>query len=216
MATAAAGEAALRKAPFRIGGKKVFLPNHVITFVRPKPRQPANLATFIVPLQFNKLDFRDYLYNVYNVEVRAVRSFINGQAPRQKHDGTGPWYRPRSKKMMTVELLKPFVWPEVPEDLKGWDKEMHEAQQKARTQSWRVREKFQGGHPYLLEQLDELDESGALAREALKKQAEELRAGERVWTTDAVLDEKWTEVETDIDLADSAEPKSEGESTKST
>ncbi|KAK3688497.1 hypothetical protein B0T22DRAFT_155468 [Podospora appendiculata] len=113
MATSVA-EAAARALPnFRTGAKQIFLPNHVITFIRPKPKQPPNLATFVVPLTFNKLDLRDYLFHAYNVEVLAVRSFINERAPVRDGD-RGKWYRPRSQKMMIVELEKAFVWPEPP------------------------------------------------------------------------------------------------------
>ncbi|KAK3902117.1 hypothetical protein C8A05DRAFT_44384 [Staphylotrichum tortipilum] len=111
---AAAAEAVAQQVPRRFGTKQIFLPNHIIAFIRPNPRQPPNLATFTVPLQFNKLDLRDYLYHAYNVEVTAVRSFINQPAPRQKFGNRGKWYRPRSKKMMIAELVKPFVWPEPP------------------------------------------------------------------------------------------------------
>lgn len=45
-----------------------------------------------------------------------MRSFINQPAPKQKFVGVGRMYRPRSQKMMIVELLKPFVWPARPDD----------------------------------------------------------------------------------------------------
>ena len=37
------------------------------------------------------------------------------------------WHRPRAKKFMTVELERPFVWPEEPEDYSAWNKEQMEA-----------------------------------------------------------------------------------------
>ncbi|KAH6635311.1 hypothetical protein B0J18DRAFT_360336 [Chaetomium sp. MPI-SDFR-AT-0129] len=134
---AAAAEAAVQTIPRRFGTKQVYLPNHVIAFIRPKPRQPPNLATFVVPLQFNKLDMRDYLWHVYNVEVTAVRSFVNQFGPRQKHGHTGRTFRPRSGKMMIAELVKPFVWPELPEekDLEDFDIGMHQRLSKNRKKS---------------------------------------------------------------------------------
>ncbi|KAK4227836.1 hypothetical protein QBC38DRAFT_443318 [Podospora fimiseda] len=121
--------AAARAVPTRMhkkfGKKQVFLPNHVIAFIRPLPKQPPNLASFAVPLKFNKLDLRDYLFHAYNVEVLSVRSFINQSPPQQKYGTHGKWYRPQSKKMMIAELVKPFVWPEVlPESQReGYDYE---------------------------------------------------------------------------------------------
>lgn len=80
----------------------------------------------MVPLNLNKLDMRDYLWNAYGVPVRAVRSFIQQQKIRQdKPDATRPrprrWYRPRSIKKMTVELEQPFGWPEEPKDYTPYD-----------------------------------------------------------------------------------------------
>lgn len=99
-------------------------PKHVLTFIRPKEGQPPNLATFKVPLTFNKFDFRDYLWNCYGVEVNSVRSFINQQRAKQRSFGgtsNGKWYRPRSIKMMIADLKQPFVWPDPPQNLDPWD-----------------------------------------------------------------------------------------------
>jgi len=139
---------------FRVGLKSVYLPKHVITFIRPKnPRQPPNLATFIVPLRFNKLDLRDYLWHAYGVEVTSVRSFINQRPPERRNNGTGAWYRPQSQKMMIVELVKPFVWPkalgeEDAETLEKFDYDIHHKMQQAREKNieWQ-QERQKGGIP---------------------------------------------------------------------
>ncbi|KAK0735709.1 hypothetical protein B0T21DRAFT_334042 [Apiosordaria backusii] len=118
----------------RFGEKQLFLPNHVVALLRPKPKQSPHLATFAVPLQFNKLDLRDYLHHAYDVETTAIRSFINQPKPERKNKN-GPWYRPRAQKMMIAELVKPFVWPEPlkeAEELKQWDHEMFQKLQKER------------------------------------------------------------------------------------
>ncbi|VBB83910.1 Putative mitochondrial LSU ribosomal protein L23 precursor [Podospora comata] len=118
----------------RFGEKQLFLPNHVVALLRPKPKQSPHLATFAVPLQFNKLDLRDYLHHAYGVETTAIRSFINQPKPERKNK-TGPWYRPRAQKMMIAELVKPFVWPEPVKDeeaLKPWDHAMYQKLQKDR------------------------------------------------------------------------------------
>lgn len=95
-------------------------PNFIVTLVR-TPKQPPNFASFIVPLNLNKFDLRDYLYNGYGVRVKNVRSFIQQQKVRQdKPSAQRPaqrkWFRPRSIKKMMVELERPFDWPEVPQD----------------------------------------------------------------------------------------------------
>ena len=173
-------------------------PNHVVAFVRPKPRQPPNFATFIVPLQFNKLDFRDYLYHVYNVEVNAVRSFINEQAPQRRHNGEGRWYRPRSQKMMMVELVKPFVWPDVPSDLSPWDKSFFDAEKTVREQEWDERTRWTEGHPRSSYELQKMGRH--TQPKELYQQAQELLEGKRKWASSATLDEKWIEVEQDVDV----------------
>lgn len=75
-----------------------------------------------MPLHLNKLDLRDYLYNVYGIEALNVRSFIQMQKLRQDRPNairTNPrrWFRPKSIKKMTVEMAAPFVWP--PEDVES-------------------------------------------------------------------------------------------------
>lgn len=82
----------------------------------------------MVPLNLNKFDLRDYLFNAYSVRTLSIRSFIK-QLPIQRVQkgsirdlpGRRQLYRPKSLKRMTVELEKPFVWPETPEDLEPWD-----------------------------------------------------------------------------------------------
>ena len=96
-------------------------PNFEITLLR-NPKLPPNFASFIVPLNFNKLDLRDYLWNGYGVYVKGVRSYVQMQKivqsnPKEQKARPRNWFRPRSIKKMMVEMDKPFVWPEVPEDL---------------------------------------------------------------------------------------------------
>ena len=89
--------------------------------IRPPPTAPPNFASFIVPLKLNKLDMRDYLWNVYGVSCTSVRSYIQMQKLRNDKKGAKRpvWkkYRPRSIKKMLVELDKPFVFPKEMEDL---------------------------------------------------------------------------------------------------
>lgn len=107
-------------------------PDFSLALLRPQEGQPPNLATFKVPLRFNKFDFRDYLWNCYGVEVNGVRSFINQMRARQRsfYGSRGKWYRPRSVKMMIADLKQPFVWPDPPKDLGPWDNKMYMAVEK--------------------------------------------------------------------------------------
>jgi large subunit ribosomal protein L23 len=95
------------------------------------PALSPNYAKFHVPLWFSKLDLRDYLYHVYNVRITSVRSYVKQQrVEMERVHGRimlNRWHRPRAKKYMTVELERPFVWPEEPEDYSPWNKEQMEA-----------------------------------------------------------------------------------------
>ena len=108
------------------------------------------MASFIVPLNLNKLDLKDYLWNAYRLPVLSVRSYIT-QIP-VRHDKPGAlnpkqrhWYRPRSEKRMIVELGEgehggPFVWPDEVKDFEAWDKDMYkagnDAQEQASDSTW--------------------------------------------------------------------------------
>ncbi|KAH0545535.1 hypothetical protein FGG08_000366 [Glutinoglossum americanum] len=122
---------AVSRPPIRLGKKQVFLPNFTLTLLR-TPFLPPTYASFIVPLNLNKLDIKDYLYNAYGIRVLSVRSFIQQQRVREDKPGArrpAPrrWFRPRAIKKMTVEMDKPFVWPEEPTDYSAWDKTMFDA-----------------------------------------------------------------------------------------
>ncbi|RDL32428.1 uncharacterized protein BP5553_08884 [Venustampulla echinocandica] len=130
-----AAQTVARRAP-RLGNKHVFLPNFTLTLLR-TPKLPPTFASFIVPLNLNKLDLRDYLWNCYGVPVRGVRSYIQMQKvrqdkPREKRPFPRKWFRPRSIKKMLVEMDQPFVWPEEPKDYDLWDKVTYDAAQKER------------------------------------------------------------------------------------
>ncbi|KAK5660245.1 hypothetical protein OQA88_12783 [Cercophora sp. LCS_1] len=197
MATGAVEAAA--RGLFPRGKTQVFLPNHVITFLRPKPGQPPNLATFAVPLKFNKFDLRDYLFHVYNVEVNHIRSFINQPGPERKDRGMGKWYRPAANKMMVAELKKPFVWPEPvkPEDREKFDYESYKKLSDAKEENDRQ---------YKLRMKGVIEERKAYPTEAhrkqLKKQAEEFLANPQSWVDvggmrKAKEESLWREVETE-------------------
>ncbi|CEL03246.1 hypothetical protein ASPCAL04403 [Aspergillus calidoustus] len=105
--------------------KQVYLPNFTIALIR-TPFLPPRFASFYVPLNFNKLDLRDYLQRLYGVGVLRIRSYVEQmKVTRMKRNGNGygQLRRPQSKKRMTVEMKEPFVWPEAPEDMAPWEKD---------------------------------------------------------------------------------------------
>ncbi|RSL53121.1 hypothetical protein CEP51_014941 [Fusarium floridanum] len=173
---------------FKLGQKQVFLPNHVITFLR-KDFLPPNEATFKVPLRFTKFDLRDYLWNLYNVEVTKVRSYVKQQPLTQRNSHSRSWYRPQPLKIMTVELAKPFQWPEVPEDKQPWSNQlwqMREDLMDKRNDEHIQRQRFQIGL--------KSKEPWTKERQALADVAKKYMSGEEKWSNDVVLDPKWDKI----------------------
>lgn len=163
-------------------------PNHVITFLR-KEHLPPNEACFKVPLRFTKFDLRDYLWNLYNVEVKTVRSYVKQQPLTQRDSHSRSWYRPQPLKIMTVELVKPFQWPELPKDLEPWSNElwkMREDMMEKRNEEQVQQHRFK--IPLKSKELPskERKELGDLARKML--------SGEVKWTNDVQLDPKWDKI----------------------
>ncbi|KAL9096902.1 MAG: hypothetical protein Q9165_000866 [Trypethelium subeluteriae] len=152
-----------RLAPFRIGRKQV--PNFTLTLLR-TPYLPPTFASFITPLNINKLDIRDYLFHVYGVTCIKVRSYVQQQRVRQS--APRQWYRPRAVKRMTVEMDKPFVWPEAPTDFEPWSKETFDA---AHEEQDNLRKQMQPS----------ADTLAPMDRETLAEQAERLLSGKEKW-----------------------------------
>ncbi len=148
-----------------------------------------------MPLEFNKLDLRDYLYHAYDVEVTAVRSFVNQPAPRQKFGNTGRWYRPRSKKMMIAELVKPFVWPDPPaeKDREAFDHDVFKKMSDERDKHIK-QQKSRGVIPRRTWGSQPVD------RVALKDQAAELLK-DGGWTNGWKGEQdEWTEVDEEVQI----------------
>lgn len=161
-------------------------PNRVVTFLRPKEGQSPTTATFQVPLTFNKFDFRDYLYNLYDVEVDSVRSFINQKLPKQRSlaGRAGRWYRPRPQKLMIVDLKKPFVWPERPtgEELEEWDCKLHKAVKEGHQQEVDFAEAQGKFAPPRLR----ADKKMTQAQRILRSRAKDLLQGKVTWSPEWV------------------------------
>ncbi|KAJ5120612.1 uncharacterized protein N7515_010000 [Penicillium bovifimosum] len=156
-----------------VNGKKVYLPQFRIALVR-TPNLSPRYAQFRVPLNFNKFDLRNYLWNLYGVGCLGIRSYVQAQPiTRISRDGKGygPWRRPKSQKRMTVELKEPFVYPAEPKDLEPWEKE-----------SWEKAEKWQ------IEQQEKEnpkrnagEEPDHALRAAFKEQAKQLLEEKETW-----------------------------------
>jgi large subunit ribosomal protein L23 len=100
-------------------------PKFTISLIRTPSLSPYH-ARFLVPLNFSKYDLRDYLYHAYSVEIFNIRSFVKLGHVRDTKDLPRHWFREPSKKYMTVEMTKPFLWPEDPESFEPWGKKQSE------------------------------------------------------------------------------------------
>ncbi|KAE9972914.1 hypothetical protein BLS_002169 [Venturia inaequalis] len=159
-----------RPAHFTKGRSEIYLPKFTVTFVR-SPALPPTFAKFIVPLNLNKLDIRDYLFHAYNVRVTKVRSFITQS--KVEVNEKGQKYRRRGKKTMTVEMTEPFIWPEEPENFEIFDKETQEAAAKYNERASR--------HLNLNKFQLQLDAPAREHRKTLKEQAKALLSGKEKW-----------------------------------
>ncbi|KAI5362761.1 Putative ribosomal protein L25/L23 [Septoria linicola] len=161
-------------ASFKIGSRELFIPDVNIALLR-SPGLPSNNAKFHVPLWFSKLDLRDYLFHAYGVEILSVRSYVkqsrvqSGQ-PNLIRPAIRRWHRPRANKFMTVELARPFVWPEEPEDgYQEWNR-------KDVKNSDEEQEKFQESLGSVKDTI--VDEE---RRERMREQAKALLEGKAKW-----------------------------------
>ena len=169
-------------------------PNHVITFIRPRPKQSPTLATFMVPLAFNKLDLRDYLWHAYNVKVLSMRSYVSQQLTEKRNGMKGQTYRPRANKVMIAELEKPFVWPKAPEGeaLQEFDNFIWKRVEAAKKDNLRSHEdRGVGNLRTRTERPTDPD------RKKLAELARALVDGKDVWKNNTELDERWVEIEKD-------------------
>ncbi|KAI9158291.1 ribosomal [Paramyrothecium foliicola] len=170
---------------FKLGKKQLFLPSHVITFIR-KRNLPPNEAHFSVPLRFTKFDLRDYLWNVYNVEVRKVRSYVQQQRIQRRHPYSQAHYRPQPKKFMNVELAKPFQWPEIPEDKEPWNHDLWTQRDEAMNKQALDQIAKQIGKDKMKTERPKSED-----RKELASLANQILSGKVKWSNDLVLDPKW-------------------------
>ncbi|RJE23585.1 hypothetical protein PHISCL_04085 [Aspergillus sclerotialis] len=151
--------------------KQVFLPDFTITLIR-TPFLPPRYASFYVPLNFTKLDIRDYLKRAYGVKTLRVRSYVEQQKiTRVSKDGLshGRLRRPKSRKKMTVELVEPFVWPDPPEDYSPWDRDIF-----LNNRKWQDEYRDVRGQ-------DSFKKPNPTARTTFTEAAKEILDGKKVW-----------------------------------
>lgn len=152
--------------------KQVFLPDFTIALIR-TPFLPPRYATFYVPLNFNKLDMRDYLQRLYGVGVLRIRSYVEQQKVTRLRPlgkfGYGRLRRPMSKKKMTVEMKEPFVWPEAPTDMSPWEKDQYFNAEKYQEEIQRS------------QRPDAAMEPNKAEREEYAKEAKQLLEGTKTW-----------------------------------
>ncbi|EQL00719.1 hypothetical protein G6O67_000557 [Ophiocordyceps sinensis] len=183
---AEAAKAVARQLPaFKLGRKQVFLPDHVITLLR-KEHLPPNEACFQVPLRFTKFDLRDYLWNLYNVEVRKVRAYVKQQPISRRPFMLQSYYRPQSIKIMNVELAKPFQWPEVPTNREPWSHDLWKMREERKDEN---KEESYNKNRFKMALISQKPLSEE--RQQLASLAKQMLSGEIKWKNDLVLDPKW-------------------------
>jgi large subunit ribosomal protein L23 len=133
---------------------------------------------FQVPLTFSKFDLRDYLWNLYGLEATKVRSIVKISPPERSR-------RAPATKYMTIEMEKPFVWPAAPEDKEPWNNKLYQARERNQDAQWREMMNRNKGKLY-----SSKDDAKTNERKDLRKQAEALLRGEKVWQNDNKEDEK--------------------------
>jgi large subunit ribosomal protein L23 len=161
-------------------------PSFLVILLR-KKNQPPNEASFQVPLNFTKFDLRDYLWNLYNVEVRKVRSVVQQEPLKRRNPFTHAFYRPMSKKYMYVDLVQPFQWPALPEDKEPWNHELWQQREDSMRKSFMEQKNMQSVKGGKLK----ADLPRQEARRDLNNLAKKMLAGRVKWNNEVTLDPKW-------------------------
>jgi large subunit ribosomal protein L23 len=147
-------------------------PRFTIALKRSRHLSPYH-ARFLVPLDFSKYDLRDYLYHAYNVKCFNIRSYVKQMPVRDTREQQRHFFRPESKKYMTVEMEEPFVWPELPN-----------------LEPWGVTERKKEEKEALLNNgVEDKNEQREAAR-SLRKQVQMLFKKEEVTSTDQLIQRK--------------------------
>lgn len=95
---------------FRVGENKQYFPKARVILLRPNAKHTPYQAKFIVPKSFNKLDLRDYLYNIYGLRALNVTTQLLPGSFRLSYS-SNQRYRSGQVKKMTIDMEDPFIWP---------------------------------------------------------------------------------------------------------
>ncbi|SCU85886.1 LAME_0D03400g1_1 [Lachancea meyersii CBS 8951] len=125
------------KPHFRVGEKQLFFPKARVILLRPGAKHTPYQAKFIVPKSFNKLDLRDYLYNLYGLRALNITTqLLHGKYTRVNQ--VMPRYRTAQIKKMTIDMAEPFIWPDEPENKDPWGASLVEDLNKYREEQTRI------------------------------------------------------------------------------
>lgn len=135
------------EAHFRIGENEVYLPKARVVLLKPSAKHTPYQARFLVPRNFNKMDLRDYLWNLYGLRALNVTSQLSPVKLSRTGADYSTYRRPQVK-TMTIEMDEPFVWPEHSKE------KIDQYNKQAKSQKDAIRKKALGG-------MQELNESKA-------------------------------------------------------
>lgn len=118
-----ADEVAEGRPHFKVGQNEIYLPKARISLLRPNAKHSPYQAKFLVPRNFNKLDLRDYLWHIYGLRALNITvQLLHAKWERGIRD-LGR-YRGTQYKKMTIDMEEPFIWPELPEEAKGFSEDI--------------------------------------------------------------------------------------------
>jgi large subunit ribosomal protein L23 len=87
---------------------------------------------------------------------------------------------------MTVELVKPFVWPKIPKDLEPWKKDLWDAREKSlKEQEIQMIAESRRQLPLPSRTRPSYEQK------TISQMAKELLSGQTKWKSELKLDEKW-------------------------
>ncbi|CAK7895022.1 54S ribosomal protein L41, mitochondrial [[Candida] anglica] len=115
---------------FRVGEKQIYFPKARVVLLRPNAKHTPYQAKFLVPRNFNRMDLRDYLWNVYGLRALNVTVQLLYRGWRRGNNDYARYRGPQFKKM-TIDMEDPFVWPELPQGMIEKNREVRNAHLKA-------------------------------------------------------------------------------------
>ncbi|KAJ2750085.1 mitochondrial 54S ribosomal protein YmL41 [Coemansia aciculifera] len=124
----------------RFGSLRVYFPNLVFKII-PDVRLSKNQAAFRVPLNVNKLDIKDYLTHIYNVNVTDVRTAVF-QGKLTVNRFTGQKERTSRTKKAIVTTKEEFEYPQeanVDQDFGGMEVQYEQMRRANKLKGWRIR-----------------------------------------------------------------------------